>query len=125
MSEWENKYTDAEWEDIVSNLFLIIGIPAGIKGFDILRQAIIETIKNPSIIRPIGKNLYPMLADMYNTTPKKIECRIRYAAAMSFNRGDRSVMHEIFGNTVKASYGHPSNTVFIAQVADFLRRRNR
>ena len=108
-------------EEKITNIFITVGIPAHIKGYQFLREAIKMAIYNPEIINSITKKLYPSIAEKFETTPSKVERAIRHAIEISWNRGDYETMEEIFGHSVDFDRAKPTNSEFIATIADHLR----
>ncbi|MCL2061835.1 MAG: sporulation transcription factor Spo0A [Firmicutes bacterium] len=105
-------------DEKITNIFITVGIPAHIKGYHFLREAIKMAIDNPEIINNITKKLYPEVAGKFNTTPSKVERAIRHAIEVAWNRGKIENINALFGVRV---YGHnekPTNGEFIALVAD-------
>lgn len=105
----------------VTNLIHDVGVPAHIKGYQYLREAIILAVENADIINAVTKTLYPMLAKNFKTTPSRVERAIRHAIEVSWNRGQIEVHDKIFGYTVNSNKGKPTNSEFIAMLADLLR----
>lgn len=95
-----------------------IGVPAHIKGYKYLREAIIESATNEEAIEAITKTLYPNLANTFKTTPSRIERAIRHAIEVAWNRGSAEAQEEIFGYNVNSNKGKPTNSEFIAMFAD-------
>lgn len=98
-----------------------IGIPAHIKGYLYLRDAIMMVVERVELLGAITKELYPMIAMKYKTTPSRVERAIRHAIEVAWNRGNLDTINEIFGHTVNQEKGKPTNSEFIAMVADRLR----
>jgi len=98
-----------------------LGVPSHIKGYSYIREGIIEVFLNPSIVGGITKELYPKIADEYNTTVSRVERAIRHAIEVSWNRGNWDLMQEIFGYSVDIEKAKPTNSEFIITVADKLR----
>lgn len=105
----------------VTNIMHEIGVPAHIKGYQYLRDAIIMVIKDLDIINSITKQLYPTIAREYNTTPSRVERAIRHAIEVAWSRGQVEAIDSLFGYTVSLGKGKPTNSEFIAMVADKLR----
>ena len=105
----------------VTNIIHDVGVPAHIKGYQYIRGAIILAIKDEDIINAITKSLYPTLASMFNTTPSRVERAIRHAIEVAWNRGQIEMHDKIFGYTVNSNKGKPTNSEFIAMIADRLR----
>jgi len=105
----------------VTNIMHEIGIPAHIKGYQYLRDAIMMVVKDLDIINSITKQLYPSIARIYNTTPSRVERAIRHAIEVAWSRGKVDAIDSLFGYTVSIGKGKPTNSEFIAMVADKLR----
>jgi len=105
----------------VTNVMHDIGIPAHVKGHQYLRDAIISVIKNSDEIIGVTKRLYPDIAKKYNTTSTRVERSIRHAIEMAWDRGKTSTLQNVFGYTINLGKGKPTNSEFIALVADKLR----
>ena len=108
-------------EALVTNVIHEVGVPAHIKGYQYLREAIIMVVTNTDMINQITKQLYPDIAVKYHTTPSRVERAIRHAIEVAWGRGKQDVVERIFGYTVSASKGKPTNSEFIAMIADKLR----
>lgn len=102
----------------ISNIFITVGIPAHIKGYQFLREAIKMTINTPDIINSITKKLYPNIAKRFATSPSKVERAIRHAIEVAWNRGKIENINSVFGLPVYDSNDKPTNGEFIALVAD-------
>lgn len=112
---------DTTVEARVTNIIHDIGVPAHIKGYQYLREAIIMAMNDDEVINAVTKCLYPALAIKFKTTPSRIERAIRHAIEVAWNRGQLEVHNSIFGYTVNSNKGKPTNSEFIAMVADKLR----
>ena len=110
-----------EIEMKVTNIIHQIGVPANIKGYQYLREAIIMTINDMESINAITKVLYPSVAKKFHTTSSRVERAIRHAIEVAWDRGDVDVLQEYFGFTVSGTKGKPTNSEFISMVADKLR----
>ena len=108
-------------EALVTNIIHEVGVPAHIKGYQYLREAIMMVVNDIEIINQITKTLYPRIAEKYNTTPSRVERAIRHAIEVAWGRGQAEVVENIFGYTISASKGKPTNSEFIAMIADKLR----
>ena len=108
-------------ENRVTQTIHDIGVPAHIKGYQYVREAILMAIQNDDIINAVTKSLYPHLAEKFNTTPSRVERAIRHAIEVAWNRGQIEVHDKIFGYTVNSNKGKPTNSEFIAMIADRLR----
>lgn len=120
----ENKSIDfynSNLQISISKMLHDLGIPSHIKGYQFLRDAVNMIFDNPNMIGGITKELYPELADKYNTTVSRVERSIRHAVEVSWNRGDIELMEKIFGHSVDIDRAKPTNSEFIVTVADKLR----
>lgn len=108
-------------EALVTNVIHEVGVPAHIKGYQYLRDGIIMVIENIDVLNQITKQLYPDLAKKHKTTPSRVERAIRHAIEVAWNRGQIDVVESIFGYTINANKGKPTNSEFIAMIADKLR----
>lgn len=107
-------------EEKISEIFISIGIPPHIKGYAYLREGIKMTIEQPYIINSITKELYPTIAKKFATTPSKVERAIRHAIEVAWNRGRIDAINAIFGARIYLGSEKPTNSEFIALVADKL-----
>lgn len=105
-------------EEKISNIFITVGIPAHIKGYQFLREAIKLAIESPEIINSITKKLYPSIAERFQTNASKVERAIRHAIEVAWNRGKIENINNLFGIKVYNSNEKPTNGEFIALVAD-------
>ncbi len=105
----------------VTNIIHDVGVPAHIKGYQYIREAIMLAVANEDIINAITKTLYPSLATKFSTTPSRVERAIRHAIEVAWNRGQIEMHDKIFGYTVNSNKGKPTNSEFIAMIADKLR----
>lgn len=105
-------------EEKISNIFITVGIPAHIKGYQFLREAIKMAIEKPEIINSITKSLYPSIAERFTTSSSKVERAIRHAIEVAWNRGKIENINNIFGIKVYSQNEKPTNGEFIALVAD-------
>ncbi len=110
-------------ESMVTEIIHEIGVPAHIKGYQYLREAIILAVNNMDVINAITKVLYPSVAKRFNTTPSRVERAIRHAIEVAWDRGDIEVLQRFFGYTVSNIKGKPTNSEFIAMIADYLSLR--
>lgn len=108
-------------EALVTNVIHEVGVPAHIKGYQYLREAIIMVVNDIDVINQITKSLYPKIATKYNTTPSRVERAIRHAIEVAWGRGEQKAVESIFGYTISAVKGKPTNSEFIAMIADKLR----
>ena len=121
----QTKANDASLEALVTEIIHEIGVPAHIKGYQYLREAIILTINDMDIINAVTKVLYPEVAKKFNTTPSRVERAIRHAIEVAWDRGDIEVLEKFFGYTVSNIKGKPTNSEFIAMIADCLSLRQK
>lgn len=105
----------------VTKIIHQIGVPAHIKGYQYLRTAILLTIKDSDIINSVTKVLYPSVAKKFSTTTSRVERAIRHAIEVAWDRGDVDTLNSYFGYTIQNSRGKPTNSEFIAMIADNLR----
>lgn len=108
-------------ESRVTAIIHEIGVPAHIKGYHYLREAILYSIDNMEAINAVTKILYPEVAKRYNTTPSRVERAVRHAIEVAWDRGDLETLQKYFGYTVSNVKGKPTNSEFIAMIADRLR----
>ncbi|NLY43540.1 MAG: sporulation transcription factor Spo0A [Clostridiaceae bacterium] len=108
-------------EASVTKVIHEVGVPAHIKGYQYLRDAIMMVIKDMDVINSITKQLYPSIARQYNTTPSRVERAIRHAIEVAWGRGQVEVLDSLFGYTIQNNKGKPTNGEFIAMIADKLR----
>ncbi|MBR1455751.1 MAG: sporulation transcription factor Spo0A [Oscillospiraceae bacterium] len=112
-------------EAVVTDIIHEIGVPAHIKGYQYLREAIILTINDMDMINAVTKVLYPEVARKFGTTPSRVERAIRHAIEVAWDRGDIEVLQKFFGYTVSNIKGKPTNSEFIAMIADSLTLRRK
>ncbi len=111
---------DPELETVVTEIIHEIGIPAHIKGYQYLREAILRTVEDMDIINAVTKVLYPEVAEKFGTTPSRVERAIRHAIEVAWDRGNVETLQRFFGYTVSGIKGKPTNSEFIAMIADRL-----
>ena len=116
---------DANLESVVTDIIHEIGVPAHIKGYQYLREAIILTINDMDMINAVTKVLYPEVARKFSTTPSRVERAIRHAIEVAWDRGDIETLQRFFGYTVSNIKGKPTNSEFIAMIADNLSLRRK
>ena len=102
-----------------------IGVPAHIKGYQYLREAIIMSVNDIDMLNSITKILYPTIAKKFQTTPSRVERAIRHAIEVAWSRGKLDTLDELFGYTVSNGKGKPTNSEFIALIADTIRLENK
>lgn len=112
---------DNSLEVTVSEIMHQIGVPAHIKGYQYLREAIILAVNDDEIMNSVTKLLYPTVAKTYKTTASRVERAIRHAIEVAWDRGDVDVLSSYFGYTIQNSRGKPTNSEFIAMISDKLR----
>jgi len=115
----------ADMETQVTKVIHQIGVPAHIKGYQYLRTAILMTIEDSDIINSVTKILYPSVAKKYATTSSRVERAIRHAIEVAWDRGDIETLNSYFGYTIQNNRGKPTNSEFIAMIADNLRLQNK
>lgn len=115
------KIDNKDLQQAITNLLHSLGMPSHIKGYTYIRDGINLMYNKPSMLGAITKELYPEIASMYDTTSSRVERAIRHAIEVSWNRGDYDVMEEIFGHSVDYDRAKPTNSEFIATLADKLR----
>ncbi len=118
-SEGEQKAPDIEAQ--VTKIIHQIGVPAHIKGYQYLRTAILLTVRDSEMINSVTKVLYPSVAKKYSTTTSRVERAIRHAIEVAWDRGDVDTLNSYFGYTIQNNRGKPTNSEFIAMIADNLR----
>ena len=105
-------------EELVTSIIHEVGVPAHIKGYQYVREAIMITVENMDVINSVTKILYPEVAKRYHTTPSRVERAIRHAIEVAWDRGDLETLQKYFGYTVSNAKGKPTNSEFIAMIAD-------
>ncbi len=113
--------SSADLEVVVSDIMHQIGVPAHIKGYQYLREAIILSINDSEMMNSVTKVLYPTVAKTFSTTSSRVERAIRHAIEVAWDRGDVDVLSSYFGYTIQNSRGKPTNSEFIAMISDKLR----
>ncbi len=116
-----DKNTEADLETVVTDFIHELGVPAHIKGYQYIRSAIMMVVENMDLLNFITKQLYPEIAKAYNTTASRVERAIRHSIEVAWSRGKPEIMNEIFGYTIHTGKGKPTNSEFIAMVADRIR----
>ncbi|MCL2436591.1 MAG: sporulation transcription factor Spo0A [Clostridiales bacterium] len=115
----ETKHNDLEID--ITNMIHEVGVPAHIKGYQYLRDAITMVVDDMDLLGAVTKELYPSIAKRNNTTPSRVERAIRHAIEVAWNRGRIETINTLFGYTVHNDKGKPTNSEFIAIIADKLR----
>ncbi|NLO93867.1 MAG: sporulation transcription factor Spo0A [Clostridiaceae bacterium] len=121
LSNTSNNDSEASVQTKVTQIMRDVGVPAHIKGYQYIRDAIIMAVKDREIISAVTKRLYPELAKNHKTTPSRVERAIRHAIEVAWNRGKVDTINKLFGYTINMRKGKPTNSEFIAMVADTLR----
>jgi len=114
-------HRDNDIDVIISDIMRQIGVPAHIKGYQYLRSAIKLSVDDSEMLGSVTKLLYPTVAKMYSTTPSRVERAIRHAIEVAWDRGDVDVLSSYFGYTIQSQRGKPTNSEFIAMIADKLK----
>jgi two-component system response regulator (stage 0 sporulation protein A) len=112
-------------EIIVTDIIHQLGVPAHVKGYHYLREAIVSSITDKSLLESVTKKLYPYVAQKFSTTPSRVERAIRHAIEIAWDRGNLDTINSFFGYTVNTCKGKPTNSEFIALVTDKLRLKYR
>ena len=112
-------------EAVVTDIIHEIGVPAHIKGYQYLREAIVLTVNDMDVINAVTKVLYPTVAKKFDTTASRVERAIRHAIEVAWDRGDLETLQKFFGYTVSNIKGKPTNSEFIAMIADSLTLRRK
>lgn len=115
----------SDLEAQVTEIIHRIGVPAHIKGYQYLRTAIMMTIEDNDLINAVTKVLYPSVAKKYQTTSSRVERAIRHAIEVAWDRGDIDTLNAFFGYTIQNERGKPTNSEFIAMIADNMRLKNK
>lgn len=119
--ESQREYMERNLETDVTNIIHEVGVPAHIKGYQYLRDAIIMSVQDMEMLNSITKILYPTIAKRHQTTPSRVERAIRHAIEVAWSRGKMDTIDELFGYTVSNGKGKPTNSEFIALIADKIR----
>lgn len=112
---------DSDLQVTVSEIMHQIGVPAHIKGYQYLREAIILSVSDNEMMNSVTKLLYPTVAKTFSTTPSRVERAIRHAIEVAWDRGDVDVLNSYFGYTIQSTRGKPTNSEFIAMISDKLK----
>ena len=119
----DTEMTDLEIQ--VTGVIHKIGVPAHIKGYQYLRTSIMMMVEDGDLINSVTKMLYPTVAKMYQTTSSRVERAIRHAVEVAWDRGDLDTLNSYFGYTIQTDRGKPTNSEFIAMIADNIRLQNK
>ena len=117
----ENTMSKQELEQAISGFMLELGIPAHLRGYQYLRSAVGMCVEDMELVGSVTKLLYPDLAKLYKTTDQKIERAIRNAIEVSWERGNSALFEQLFGYCNSNEYSRPTNSEYIATVADYIR----
>ena len=115
------QYPNQSLEEDVTEMIHEVGVPAHIKGYQYLREAIIMSVHNMDMLNSVTKVLYPGIAKKYQTTPSRVERAIRHAIEVAWSRGKMDTLDELFGYTISNGKGKPTNSEFIALITDKIR----
>ena len=116
-----NAFLERNLESDVTNVIHEIGVPAHIKGYHYLRDAIMMSVNDTEMLNSITKQLYPTIAQRHKTTPSRVERAIRHAIEVAWSRGKMDTIDALFGYTVHNGKGKPTNSEFVALIADKIR----
>ena len=119
----EKEVKEKNLEKDVTEMIHEIGVPAHIKGYHYLREAIMMCVEDVDMLNSITKVLYPTIADNFKTTPSRVERAIRHAIEVAWSRGKMETLDGLFGYTINLGKGKPTNSEFIALIADKIRLR--
>ncbi|MBK5241402.1 sporulation transcription factor Spo0A [Clostridium sp.] len=120
-----NQSVDVDMIDQITNIMHEIGIPAHIKGYMFAREAISMVVNDVELLSAVTKELYPLIGEKFNTTASRVERAIRHSIEVAWNRGQIETINKIFGYSIRNGKAKPTNSEFIAMVADKLRLQNR
>lgn len=123
--KYETRKEPVDLESEITNIIHEIGVPAHIKGYMYLREAITMVVNDMELLSAVTKELYPSIAKKYNTTASRVERAIRHAIEVAWGRGQVDAINKLFGYTIHNDKGKPTNSEFIAMVADKLRLKNK
>ena len=121
----QNEKPEHDLEQDVTDMIHEIGVPAHIKGYQYLREAIMMAVEDIDMLNSITKILYPTIAKKFQTTPSRVERAIRHAIEVAWSRGRMETLDALFGYTVNTGKGKPTNSEFIALIADRIRLQYR
>lgn len=120
-SHGDSNFQDKDLTVTISEIMHQIGVPAHIKGYQYLREAILLSVDDDEMINSVTKYLYPTVAKKFGTTPSRVERAIRHAIEVAWDRGDVDVLSSYFGYTIQNQRGKPTNSEFIAMISDRLK----
>ena len=131
ISSWKGVGITAHYEAqedltvVISEILHQIGVPAHIKGYQYVREAIKLTVENPEMLNSVTKILYPTVAKNFKSTSSRVERAIRHAIEVAWDRGDVEVLNSYFGYTIQSQRGKPTNSEFVAMISDKIRLKRR
>ena len=125
VEEAVKKVQERDLEQDVTDMIHEIGVPAHIKGYQYLRESIMMAVEDNSMLSFITKVLYPTIAKKFQTTPSRVERAIRHAIEVAWSRGRMETLDALFGYTINTGKGKPTNSEFIALIADRIRLKYR
>ncbi len=131
LTSWKDVGVTARYEEpqdltvTITEILHQIGVPAHIKGYRYVREAIRLTVENPEMLNSVTKILYPTVAKNFKSTSSRVERAIRHGIETAWNRGDVDVLNSYFGYTIQNERGKPTNSEFIAMIADDIRLKRR
>ncbi|MBE6802637.1 MAG: sporulation transcription factor Spo0A [Ruminococcaceae bacterium] len=131
ISSWKGVGITAHYEAqedltvVITEILHQIGVPAHIKGYQYVREAIRLTVENPDMLNSVTKILYPTVAKNFKSTSSRVERAIRHAIEVAWDRGDVEVLNSYFGYTIQSQRGKPTNSEFVAMISDKIRLKRR
>ncbi len=131
ISSWKGVGITAHYEVqqdlnvVITEILHQIGVPAHIKGYQYVREAIRLTVENPEMLNSVTKILYPTVAKSFKSTSSRVERAIRHAIEVAWDRGDVDVLNSYFGYTIQSQRGKPTNSEFVAMISDKIRLKRR
>lgn len=131
ISSWKGVGITAHYEAqedlnvVITEILHQIGVPAHIKGYQYVREAIRLTVENPEMLNSVTKILYPTVAKSFKSTSSRVERAIRHAIEVAWDRGDVDVLNSYFGYTIQSQRGKPTNSEFVAMISDKIRLKRR
>ena len=131
ISSWKGVGITAHYEAqedltvVITEILHQIGVPAHIKGYQYVREAIRLTVENPEMLNSVTKILYPTVAKNFKSTPSRVERAIRHAIEVAWDRGDVEILNSYFGYTIQSQRGKPTNSEFVAMISDKIRLKRR
>lgn len=120
-----NVDTDRMLRHEIQNIMVQIGVPAHVRGYRMLAYGLEITVKNETVIDNMTKEFYPAVAEQFNTTPSRVERAMRHAIELAWDRGDWHLLQQYFGSSISKTKCKPTNTEFIARLANIIRDRLR